>query len=127
MKDSLYEGLAYFEDFSGITATHKIGDTTLGVHYAKIDEGADIYPPRAYGLSGKSDWDDTDLYTFQAMHKFNDQFDMAGSVTFVDDNDADGSDSATQDLFFIGPKANFSFDNYLSGCCNVNVYSFTFY
>jgi hypothetical protein len=83
-----FQGIVVFADMAGATVKHKIGNTSLGLLYAKWDEnngdGAEVFD--AYTNRG-SDWDDTDFYGVTVNQKINDNFKAGAAIYYLDSND----------------------------------------
>lgn len=90
-----YEGTVFFDDMAGLAVTHKIGNTTLMGAYSKWDEDSD-----------RSDYDDLDFWVADLKQKFSDNFTLGASVYFYDDQDSNGADTQTKQVFFYGLNAN---------------------
>jgi hypothetical protein len=81
-----FEGLVVNGDMTGAAVKHKIGNTSLGLLYAKWDENDG---DRSSGVTtARSTWDDTDFYGVTISQKFNDAFKAGAAVYFLDVNDA---------------------------------------
>ena len=71
-----YQGVLYNDDMAGVSATHKIGNTTLNLVYAKLWE------------DNRSDDDDADLYSVGVKQKISDTVKLGADLFYMDINDA---------------------------------------
>jgi len=97
-----FDGIVVNADMAGVAVTHKIGGTSLKGFYSKWDEGT------------KSDWDGQDFWGAVVTQKFSDSLKGTIGVYYVDENDADTDypDQAEYDVFFYGPRVNYTSGNF---------------
>ncbi|MDT8441564.1 MAG: hypothetical protein RQ723_07875 [Desulfuromonadales bacterium] len=95
-----FDGIVVNADMTGVLASQNYGKTKLTAFYSKWDEGS------------RSDWDGTDFYGAKLEQTFTDTLKGSFQIYYVAENDADGNDTATADLFYFGPRLAFVMDNF---------------
>ncbi|GEM_PF-1467641 len=89
-----FEGLVVNGDMTGAAVKHKIGNTSIGLLYAKWDENdGDSVQNGVYTAgqsranAARSNWDDTDFYGVTVSQKFSDTFKAGAAIYYLDAND----------------------------------------
>lgn len=87
-----YEGLVLFDDMGGINAFGTIGPVDLNLLYSRWNQG------------DRAKSDNRDIYAAQAGYRVNEQLDLTGMVTFLNDNRNDDNE-----YFVTGAGAEYAF------------------
>lgn len=96
VKDS-YQGIVFFDDMAGITASHKYGPAKVDFVYSKWDENDNKL------------WDDLDLWGIGGDFDMNENATLGADFYFIDDNtsNADGTDA-----YVVGVNGDFRFGTF---------------